>query len=66
MQHIIRVEPHPIGVVVIDDEDGKRELLIEGEECCGILFEQLQQIAKTTHKFEIDDLAAATCRLNRL
>jgi hypothetical protein len=65
MSQIFRVQPHPLGVVVID-EDNVRELLIEGESCCGIGFEELQRIAHAGHKFEIDDAMAESCRLKQL
>jgi hypothetical protein len=59
------VEPHALGVVVMDHE-GNRELLIEGESCCGIPFEQLQKIAATIGCFEVPKQVAATCRLKRM
>jgi hypothetical protein len=66
MSHQIKVEPHPLGVVVIDEHDGGRELLIEGESCCGVSFDDLKRIASTTHHFEVPDQVALTCRLKRL
>lgn len=62
MPYILKVEIHPLGVVV-SNKDGERELLIDGEECCGLSLEELRRIAETTHRIEIDDEAAASCRL---
>ncbi len=56
---------HPIGVVIYNDDDG-RELLSEGEKCCGVPFDELQQIASTTRMVEIDGAKAGTCRLKQL
>ena len=66
MTHIFRVQPHPLGVVVIDEDSDVRELLIEGESCCGLGFDELQRIAHAGRKFEIDDARAESCRLKRL
>lgn len=65
MPYVLRVEPHPIGVVVIS-EDQSRELLIEGDTCCGVPFVELQHIANTSRKFLVDDETAKKCRLKRL
>jgi len=64
MSYILRVEPHPLGVVV--SNEGDRELLIEGETCCCMNFEELKRIAETTRQVEIADETAAGCRLIRL
>lgn len=66
MAHFLKVELHPLGIVVIDEEHGERELLIEGESCCGVPFSELRQIAATTQRFEVEDQVASTCRLRRL
>lgn len=58
----ITVELHPLGVVVMNEE-GIRELLIEGEHCCNHCFEELLRIARTVGQFEIDPAQAAGCRL---
>ncbi len=65
MSYTLHVQPHPLGVVVFDDEGG-RELLIEGEDCCGVGFPELAQIANTTRHIEIDEAKAQTCRLKQL
>jgi hypothetical protein len=65
--HILHVDWHPLGVVVTAvtaGTNGAHELLIEGEGCCGVSFDKLKQIAESTsHKIEVDDEKAATCRL---
>jgi hypothetical protein len=62
MPYILRVHSHPLGVVVTND-DGGRELLIEGEKCCGITFEELARIAATTGCIKLDDDKWVCCRL---
>jgi hypothetical protein len=62
MPYILKVEPHPLGVVV-SNEENDRELLIDGETCCCMGLKELKQIAATTRRVEIDDERAATCRL---
>lgn len=61
MPYTLHVELHPLGVVVNDSQE--RELLIEGESCCGVPFEKLLEIAKSSQKIEVDDMEAAWCRL---
>ena len=61
---MVRVQPHPLGVVVIN-EDNERELLIDGEECCGIGFDEQQHIVATSQKVEIDDAKVGQCRLKQ-
>jgi hypothetical protein len=64
MSHTLIVDWHPLGVIVHTEINDSRELLIEGEECCGISFDRLKLIAESkTHSIEIDDTIAATCRL---
>jgi hypothetical protein len=65
MAYILKVEHHPLGVVV-SNEANDRELLIEGETCCCMGLEELKRIAQTTRQVEIDAATAATCRLFRL
>jgi hypothetical protein len=62
MAYVIRVELHPLGVVV-QNEAGQRELLIEGEACCGVPLDELKHIAATTGRIEFDDTKANCCRL---
>lgn len=64
MAYTLHVEPHPIGVVV-SNKLGERELLIEGETCCGLSFEELKRVAETTHEIEFDAERAVNCRLLR-
>lgn len=66
MAYFLKTEPHPLGVVVIDEEHGARELLIEGERCCGVPFEELRQIAATTRQLEVAENAAVAFRLRNL
>jgi len=66
MAHFLKVEWHPLGIVVIDEAGGGRELLIEGESCCGVPYSELRQIATTTRQLEVEDQMALTCRLKRL
>lgn len=64
MAYTLTVELHPLGVVVQNDENG-RELLIEGESCCGVSYEELKQIALTSRRVDIEDDSAYLCRLKR-
>ena len=64
MAYTLHVELHPLGLVVRNEEDG-RELLIEGEKCCGISYDDLKKIATTSRSVEVDDLQAFVCRLNQ-
>lgn len=65
MAYILRVIPHPLGVVV-SNAFKDRELLIEGESCCGIEYDDLQIIANTTGEIEVDTAVADRCRLLRM
>lgn len=55
------VNVHPVGLIVstfLNDQERQviedvRLLLIPGEEFCGLSFDQLAQIAGTTHKIDI-------------
>lgn len=62
MAYTLQVEIHPLGIVV-QNEAGERELLIEGESCCGIGYDELRQIALTQRRVEIDEADANACRL---
>lgn len=62
MPYTINVELHPLGLVV-ENEEGERELLIEGETCCDLSYDELKRIANTTCRIEIDDERSARCRL---
>lgn len=64
MAYTLRVEVHPLGVVV-QNEDAERELLIEGESCCGVSYAELHRAALTSHRVDIDDAQAEQCRLNK-
>jgi hypothetical protein len=64
MPYKINVELHPLGLVV-ENEEGERELLIEGETCCSLSYDELKRIANSTCKFEIDDEKTGKCRLKQ-
>ena len=65
MSYALNVYPHPLGIIVANN-DGARELLIEGESCCGIPFDQLRNIAAKEGKVEVDEAQAQGCRLFKL
>lgn len=54
MAYALKIELHPLGVVVINDQN-KRELLIEGESCFGISFAELKRAAVSSGRIEIED-----------
>lgn len=54
MGYTLKIELHPLGVVVIDDQN-KRELLIEGESCFGISFSDLKQAANREGWIKVGD-----------
>jgi hypothetical protein len=61
----LHVRLHPLGVVVSHGANGRGELLIRGEACCGVSFEQLERIALTTRKVDVDEAAAKDCLLRQ-
>lgn len=63
MTHSFRVRPHPLGVIVHCGPNGRSELLIPNEDCCGVSFEKLKEIAASSQIVEVDDAAAANCPL---
>ncbi|MBI4987025.1 MAG: hypothetical protein HZC24_17185 [Rhodocyclales bacterium] len=63
MSHRILVRPHALGVVVFDPASGRSELLIPGEACCGVSYEQLEEHARTGSPIEVSDAAASNCIL---
>lgn len=65
MSYQLQVEKHPLGVVVIY-ENNERELLIEGEVCCGIDFVTLKMAAETRQQITIEEGSSCLKRLNRL
>ncbi|HWS02731.1 MAG TPA: hypothetical protein VN448_04970 [Gammaproteobacteria bacterium] len=62
MFYILHAYPHPLGIVVAND-DGARKLLIEGESCCGIPFDELRKFAAKGGKVKVDEARAQDCRL---
>lgn len=65
MAHTFMVRPHPLGVVVYERPEVRGELLLPGEECCGVPYEELVQLAATGGRVEIADAAAKNCLLKR-
>ncbi len=65
MAYKFRVRSHPLGVVVFDHPGQRGELLIPGEECCGVSVDELERIARTTGQVEVPDAAAKDCPLLR-
>lgn len=64
MTYRLNVHLHPLGVVVVNDE-GERELLIEGETCCGIGFDDLRRAAADARPIELAASCSDSCRLHR-
>jgi hypothetical protein len=56
-----RVRRHPLGVVIDCEHRPLGELLIPGEDCCGIPVGELERIADTVGFAEVADEAAANC-----
>lgn len=65
MPYTLHVRLHPLGVVVSHGANARGELLIRGEACCGVSFEQLERIALTTRQIDVDDAAAKDCPLRQ-
>lgn len=65
MAYRLKVELHPLGVVVINEQNA-RELLIEGEQCCGVGFDELKRAALASRLIEVEDICGETCRLSRI
>lgn len=63
MTYSFRVRPHPLGVVVYCGPNGRSELLIPDEACCGVSFEELKAIASKSQIVEVADEAAGACPL---
>lgn len=57
MAYLFHVRPHPLGVVVSKQPNQLGELLIPGEDCCGVGYEELARVAATTGYIEIPDAA---------
>lgn len=64
MSYTLHFELHPLGVIV-QSEDGERELLIPGETCCCLSFEEMTRIAATTRKIVLDEVSFAEFVLSR-
>lgn len=63
MTYYFRVREHPLGVVV--EANGRSELLIPDESCCGVPFDRLRELAKRHQPVAVDDSAAESCPLLR-
>ncbi|HEX8962668.1 MAG TPA: hypothetical protein VF801_06665 [Rhodocyclaceae bacterium] len=55
------VRSHPLGVVVFGEPGQLGELLIPGEECCGIGVAELERIARGSGVVTVPDAAADRC-----
>lgn len=55
MPNVLRVRPHPLGVVVSRQAEKLGELLLPGEKCFGVDYEELARVAETTGYVEIPD-----------
>ncbi|MGE5467757.1 MAG: hypothetical protein ACM3Y9_10065 [Ignavibacteria bacterium] len=63
MAYVFRVRPHPLGVVVSERPETLGELLLPGEKCCGVAFEDLERAAATTGFIEVPEVASGDCPL---
>ena len=63
MTYRFQVRHHPLGVVVVVAPGQVGELLIPGEQCCGMSVAELQHIADTTGIMEVDDATVRNCPL---
>ncbi len=63
MPYTFHVRTHPLGVVVYSRPELLGELLLPGEKCCGVAYEELVRVAATTGLVEVSDSAAEGCPL---
>lgn len=63
MTYSFCVRPHPLGVVVYQERGVPGELLLPGEDCCGIAFKDLERAAGKEGRVEVSDEAANSCPL---
>ncbi len=63
MPYTFHVRTHPLGVVVYSRPELLGELLLPGEKCCGVAYEELVRVAATTGLVEVPDSAAEGCPL---
>ncbi len=61
MTYQFRVRRHPLGVVVSREGSTHGELLIAGEECCGVPVEELERIADSSGVVQVADAASCNC-----
>jgi hypothetical protein len=66
MPYVFHVRIHPLGVVVSEEPNVRGELLLPGETCCGIAFDELKRIAATTGSVEVSDTESCDCPLRSL
>jgi hypothetical protein len=64
MSYVFHVRPHPLGVVVSKRPDLRGELLLPGETCCGVQYDQLARIAMTTGYVSVAETASDDCPLH--
>jgi hypothetical protein len=65
MSYRFLVRSHPLGVVVSRRPELLGELLLPGETCCGVGFEDLARAAETTGYIEVAEHASVDCPLKR-
>jgi hypothetical protein len=65
MSYLFHVRSHPLGVVVSKRPELLGELLLPGEKCCGVEFDELARAAETTGYIEVADNISIDCPLNR-
>jgi hypothetical protein len=64
MSYVFHVRTHPLGVVVSMRPRQLGELLLPGENCCGVEFDELVRVAETTGYIEVPDGKYEDCPLN--
>lgn len=65
MPYTFHVRSHPLGVVVYSRPEVLGELLLPGEKCCGVAYEELVRVAATTGLVEVPDSEVEDCPLTR-
>jgi hypothetical protein len=61
MSYVFHVRSHPLGVVVTRQPEVLGELLLPGEQCCGVEYAELARAAETTGLIEVPDEASQDC-----
>ncbi|HEX8963882.1 MAG TPA: hypothetical protein VF801_12840 [Rhodocyclaceae bacterium] len=65
MPYFFHVRTHPLGVVVSRQPELLGELLLPGEQCCGIEYAELARAAETTGRIEVPEEASQDCPLKQ-